>query len=218
MDLIYLFRVLLKRKWIIIGSALLASLIAYYFTRNEPKNYRSSARISTGFAVQDEIKLNDNFSIFDADVKFNNAISTLNSSAVVSLLSYKLILHDFNSPNPFRRLTAAQAQSPIFKSVDKAAAKKVFEDKSESMSVLTSYKPEEKQLLEYLNLYGYSYKEISQNLNIFQVPRTDFLQIDYMSENPELSAFVVNNVFQEFLRYYRGIRSSKSQESIDTLQ
>ena len=218
MDLIYLFRVLLKRKWIIIGSAVLAALIAYYFTRNEPKSYRSSARISTGFAVPDEIKINDNFSIFDADVKFNNAISTLNSPAVISLLSYKLILHDFSSPNPFRRLNVAQAHSPVFKSVDKSQAKKVFEGKSESMSVLTSYKPDEKQLLEYLNLYGYSYKDISQSLNIYQVPRTDFLQIDYMSENPELSAFVVNNLFQEFLRYYRGIRSSKSQESIDTLQ
>jgi Mrp family chromosome partitioning ATPase/uncharacterized protein involved in exopolysaccharide biosynthesis len=218
MDLIYLFRVLLKRKWIIIGSAILASAIAYYLTRNEPKSYRSSARISTGFAIRDDIQTNDNFSVFDADVKFNNAISTLNSQGVITLLCYKLILHDFNSPTPFRKLTQAQVQSPIFKSIDKAVAKKVFEDKSETMSVLTSYKPDEKALLEYLNLYGYSYKNISQVLNVYQVPRTDFLQIDYVSENPELSAFVVNNIFQEFLRYYRGIRSVKSQESLDTLR
>jgi uncharacterized protein involved in exopolysaccharide biosynthesis/Mrp family chromosome partitioning ATPase len=218
MDLVYLFRVLLKRKWIIIGSAFLAALIAWYFTRNEPKTYKSSTRISTGFAIQDEIKVNDNFSIFDADVKFNNAINTLNSPAVITLLCYKLILHDFTSPAPFRRLTNNGLQSSIYKTVDKEAARKTFEDKLETMSVLTSYKPDEKKLLEFLNLYGYSYKNISAALNIYQVPRTDFLQIDYQSENPELSAFVVNNLFQEFLRYYRGIRSSKSQESIDTLQ
>lgn len=218
MDLVYLFRVLLKRKWIIIGSALLASLIAWYFTRNEPKTYKSSTRISTGFAIQDEIKLNDNFSIFDADVKFNNAINTLNSPAVITLLSYKLILHDFTSPNPFRKLPPNSLQSSIYKSVDKESARRTFEDKLETMSILTSYKPEEKQLLEFLNLYGYTYKNISQAVNIYQVPRTDFLQIDYQSENPELSAFVVNNLYQEFLRYFRGIRSAKSQESIDTLQ
>ena len=218
MDLVYLFRVLLKRKWIIIGSALLASIIAWYFTRNEAKTYKSSTRISTGFAIQDEIKLNDNFSIFDADVKFNNAINTLNSPAVITLLCYKLILHDFTSPNPFRHLAPNALQSPIYKSVDKEAARKLFEEKLETMSVLTSYKPDEKQLLEFLNLYGYSYKNISQALNIYQVPRTDFLQVDYQSENPELSSFVVNNLYQEFLRYFRGIRSAKSQESIDTLQ
>ena len=219
MDLVYLFRVLLKRKWIILGSALLASIIAWYFTRNEPKTYRSSTRISTGFAIQDEIKLNDNFSIFDADVKFNNAINTLNSPAVITLLCYKLILHDFANDNyAFRRLSPNALQSPIYTSVDKNAARKTFEDKLETMSILTSYKPEEKKLLEFLNLYGYSYKNISQALNVYQVPRTDFLQIDYQSENPELSSFVVNNLYQEFLRYYRGIRSSKSQESLDTLQ
>jgi Mrp family chromosome partitioning ATPase len=38
------------------------------------------------------------------------------------------------------------------------------------------------------------------------------------TENPELSAFIVNQMFTQFLRYYRGIRSTKSQESIDTLE
>ena len=76
MDFVYLIRVLLKRKWIILGSAILAGLIAWYLTRDEPKYYRSSARISTGFAVPDEIKVNENFTLFDAEVKFNNATST----------------------------------------------------------------------------------------------------------------------------------------------
>jgi succinoglycan biosynthesis transport protein ExoP len=37
MDFIYLFRILLKRKWIIMGAALLAGIIAWFFTRNEEK-------------------------------------------------------------------------------------------------------------------------------------------------------------------------------------
>jgi succinoglycan biosynthesis transport protein ExoP len=218
MDILYLLRALLKKKWIIIGSAVLAAFVAWFFTRNEPKKYRSSTRISTGFAVAEEIRLNDNFSIFDADVKFNNAISTMNSPSVVSLLSYKLILHDLQSPSPFRSLSPAQQQSPVLKGLDIEATKAVFSDKLASMSVLTSYKPEEKKLLELLALYQYDYKALSQDFNIYQVPRTDYLQIDYISENPELSAFAVNNLYTVFLRYYQNVRSAKSQESIDTLQ
>lgn len=218
MDFLYLIRVLLKRKWIIIGSALLASLIAWYFTRNEPKYYRSSTRISTGFAVADEVKVNDNFSIFEADVKFNNAINTLNSPTVLSLLSYKLILHDLDSAEPFHRLTSAQQNSRVYKDIDITSAQKVFMEKSESMGILTSYKPEEKKLLELLSLYDYDYSSLNQSFNIYQVPRTDYLQIDFISENPELSAFAVNNLYLEFLRYYRSVRSTKSQESIDTLR
>src|ERR1700733_2515962 len=106
MDFIYLFRILLKRKWIIILSALLATVIAYIFTLNDEKKYRSIAQVSTGFTVSDEIKVgNDNFSFYEADTKFNNAIVTCTSPSVISLLSYKLILHDIEDPKAFNNLT-----------------------------------------------------------------------------------------------------------------
>src|SRR5882724_5451438 len=219
MDLAYLFRVLMKRKWIIFGAAFLSSVVAWILTRNEPKSYFSSTRISTGFAVPDEIRVNEsNYNLFDAEIKFNNAINTWTSPSVISLLSYELILHDMLSPTPFRRLTVAQRQSEFYKGIDPVQARKVFENKLESMSVLTSYKPDEKMLLEYLNLYGYSYKYLIQNFTIAQVPRTDYIEVNCKTENPELSAFVVNKLFEQFIRYYRNIRSTKSQESIDTLQ
>ncbi|MHA4808134.1 GumC family protein [Flavitalea flava] len=219
MDLVYLFRVILKRKWIIIGSAILAAIIAWFLTRNEAKSYRSSARISTGFAVPDEIKVNEtNFNMFDAEVRFNNAINTWTSPSVISLLSYELILHDMNSQTPFRRVNPAIKQSPFYKSINSDQARKVFTDKLETMSVLTSYKPEEKDLLEFLNMYSYGFKSLINYFQIYQVPRTDYIQIDCTTENPELSAFIVNNLYKQFIRYYRSIRSSKSQESIDTLQ
>ncbi|HZE86061.1 MAG TPA: hypothetical protein VE035_17195, partial [Puia sp.] len=219
MDLAYLFRVLMKRKWIIFGAAFLSSVVAWILTRNEPKSYFSSTRISTGFAVPDEIRVNEsNYNLFDAEIKFNNAINTWTSPSVISLLSYELILHDMLSPTPFRRLTVAQRQSEFYKGIDPVQARKVFENKLETMSVLTSYKPDEKMLLEYLNLYGYSYKYLIQNFTIAQVPRTDYIEVNCKTENPELSAFVVNKLFEQFIRYYRNIRSTKSQESIDTLQ
>ena len=209
----------MKRKWIIFGAAFLSSVVAWILTRNEPKSYFSSTRISTGFAVPDEIRVNEsNYNLFDAEIKFNNAINTWTSPSVISLLSYELILHDMLSPTPFRRLTVAQRQSEFYKGIDPVQARKVFENKLETMSVLTSYKPDEKMLLEYLNLYGYSYKYLIQNFTIAQVPRTDYIEVNCKTENPELSAFVVNKLFEQFIRYYRNIRSTKSQESIDTLQ
>jgi polysaccharide biosynthesis transport protein len=219
MDLAYLFRVILKRKWIIIGATLLASLVAWFLTRNQPKIYLSTARFSTGFAVPDEIKVNEsNYNPYDADIKFSNAINTWTSPSVISLLSYTLILHDLNSSSPFRPLTPAEKQSSFYTSIDPSVARKVFQDKLDNMSVLTSYKPDERALLEYLALYGYSYKYLSQYIQVFQVQRTDYIEVDCKTENPELSAFIVNSLFDQFIRYYRNIRSSKSNESIDTLR
>ncbi|MBN8851868.1 MAG: hypothetical protein BGO55_19035 [Sphingobacteriales bacterium 50-39] len=219
MDLAYLFRILLKRKWIIIGSAMLAAAVAWILTRDQQKYYFSTTRISTGFAIPDEIKINESSSgMYDAEVKFNNAINTWTSPSVLSLLSYELILHDMTNPKPFRSLTAAQKQSAFYKSINAETARKTFEEKLETMSVLTSYKPEEKALLEYLNLYGYGYKSVITYLNVFKLQATDYIEVDCKTENPELSAFMVNRSYAQFLRVYKNIRSTKSQESIDTLQ
>jgi hypothetical protein len=35
------------------------------------------------------------------------------------------------------------------------------------MSVLTSYKPDEKKLIEFLKLYGYDYNSIASALSVF---------------------------------------------------
>ena len=219
MDVLYLFRVLLKRKWIIIGAAIIALAVAYFLTSKQPKFYRSTAQISTGFAVSEEIRVsNENFSMFDADTKFNNAIVTWNSPTVLSLISYNLILHDLNNASPFRVLNAEKRKTQLFREINIPDAQKVYQQKLESMSVLTSFNPEQKKLLEYLGLYGYDYKNIGKTLYIARMPNTDYIQIDCVTENPELSAYIVNTAFQQFLRYYKNVRSNRSQESIDTLQ
>lgn len=219
MDFVYLLRVLLKRKWIIVGSAILAAFIAWYFTKDQPLEYRSIAQVSTGFTTNDVVSVGGENNFFEADTKFNNAIVTFTSPTVMSLLSYSVILHDLENPSQaFRKLNNEQKASDVYKAVDINHAKQVFNEKLNSMSVLTSYKPEEKKLLEFLHLYGYDYKSLAGNLNVYRLERTDYIQIDYRSENPELSAFVVNNVYQDFVRYYKFIRTERTSESIDTLQ
>jgi len=219
MDFLYLLRILFKRKWLIIGAAIIAAGIAYFFTRNTEKKYRSYAQVSTGFTISDQIKVNnENFDIYQAETKFNNAIITFVSPSVLSLLSYTLILHDIENPTPFRVLNEKQKENPVFKSVNVEEAKSIFRDKLETMSLLTSYKPKEKKLLELLSLYGYDHRSLNRNLSVYRLQRTDYIQIEYASENPELSAYIVNNLFQQFIRYYKNVRSNTSQESIDTLK
>lgn len=218
MDFIYLLRILFKRKWIIIGATVLAAAIAYFFTGNKGYKYRSYSQISTGFTISGIQVTDEEFDIYQAQQKFNNTIVTMTSPSVLSLLSYALILHDLDSSGPFRVLTESQKASSVYKNVKLAEAKKLFQNRLDNMSLLTSYKPEEKKLIELLRLYGYDHRMIGNALNVYRLQTTDYLQIDYSSENPELSAYVVNNLFQQFIRYYKSVRSNTSQESIDTLK
>lgn len=219
MDFLYLLRLLLKRKWWIITAAAIAAGVAWGLTVNQPKKYRSLAEISTGFTVSEEIKLgNENFDIYGADIKFNNVVVTFMSPSVISLLSYNLILHDLQSSAPFRRLSPKELASPLCQRIDQEQAIRIFQNKLTTMSTLTSFVAQEKDLLEFLALYGYDYKSLTYMLAVYRNQRTDYIEIDCTTENPMLSAFVVNTVFPQFLRYYQNVRSSKSTESIDTLQ
>lgn len=218
MDFIYLLRVLVKRKWIILGAAVLAATLAYILTQNESKKYSSSAQISTGYAIKEIVSINPDFDPYAAETKFNNAIATFLSDPVLNLLSYELILHDLNNPNPFRKLDEEDKQLPEYKNVNIEEARLVFRNRLDSMNMLTSFKPEERKLLEFLKLYGYDYKTLLKKLAVYRLQRTDYLKVDFVSENPELSAFVVNNVFQQFLRYTNAINKERGTESVDTLK
>jgi len=219
MDFVYLLRVLSKRKWIIIFSTILAAGIAWFFTINQEKKYLSTSQISTGFTSNDIVKLNDNNDFYETDTKFNNVVVTFTSPTVISLLSYRAMLHDLQNPSQaFRTLTPEQKMKPVYLQVNSEHAKILLQHKLDSMSLLTSYKPDEKKMLEYLKLYKYDYNSILKDLSVYRVERTDYIQINFTSENPELSAFMVNTVFQEFVRYYKFIRTERSEVAIDTLQ
>jgi polysaccharide biosynthesis transport protein len=219
MDFIYLLRVLLKRKWIILGATILAATLAYFLTRNEQRKFKSSSKISTGFAIEPDVVLSDKFDSWAAETKFENVIEEFQIPQVLNLLGYDLMLHDLSQPvNRFRVPGEQQKQSPAFKAVNIETAKRIFQAKLDSLQMLSPYNPEEKKLIDFQKLYGYDYKSIKNNFAVYRVQRTDYLQIDFLSENPELSAYVVNNIFQQYLRYFTKVRRTNVTESIDTLK
>src|ERR1700743_1691277 len=138
MDFLYLLRILLKRKWLIIGTGILAAAIAYVLTIGQPKKTRFFSQFSTGFTVNDEVKLNttENVDIYTADVKFNNVIVTVTSQSEVSLLGYRLLIHDLQYPNPFEYLSPKQTQTPLYRHIDREQALRTLKDKLESMTML----------------------------------------------------------------------------------
>lgn len=219
MDVVFLFRTLLLKKWLILSSALIAGLVTFFYVSQKPKIYRSTSQIATGYTVSDNIQIgNNNIDVYEADLKFNNAVSTINSQVVVSLLTYDMMLHDLQSKTPFKLLTQKQKQSKTFTEVNIEAAKKVFQAKLDSMKLLSTFKPEEKKLLEFQELYGYDYKTFSKQLTVSRLNRTDYIQIECYSQNPELSAYAINHLYQHFISYYRSLRGTISKESIDTLK
>jgi len=219
MDFVYLFRVLLKRKWIILGSSLIAAAVVYFLTLNQPKQFKSSAQVATGYTTSDAVRLtNENVDYFGTETKFNNIIVTLTSPVVTSLLSYHLILHDLTAQYPFKTLTPEQKESPAFRELSKDSVAAAFRQRLQSMQMLSSSNPGDRKLSDFLGLYQYDLSSIDKALKVYRMPGTDYLHVNYLSPHPDLSAFAVNTIYEEFVRYYGTNRTKRSAESIDTLE
>jgi uncharacterized protein involved in exopolysaccharide biosynthesis len=220
MDLIYLFKSLMRRKWFIIISTLMAVLAAFLLTLEQEKLYKSVAQIATGFTMSDQVKLKDeSFNIYEIDVKFNNVIEALKSPRVLEMTSYNLMLHDLENPDKaFRTLSVEEKKYDAYRHLDRAKAIAILTKKYSDEQLLSSYVPEERKVQELLKIYRYDLETLRYVLYVGRVQRTDFIDIQYRSINPELSAYIVNQVCTEYLRNYESSRNQLTVQNIETLK
>ncbi|RYY56141.1 MAG: hypothetical protein EOO09_07885, partial [Chitinophagaceae bacterium] len=215
MKLIYVFRILYRKKWIILGCAAIALIAAFIFTMNEKRSYRSVAQLETGFTdTRRLVLLDEQFSLSQIDVKFNNAITEMLSAKMISLLSYKLVMNDLTATKPFRQQDPdALKKNPSLQGINKQEMIRAFLRKSDSILILNPGIAGDKTMMDFLASYGYDMGSVKENLSVSRNQRTDFINIVFRSENPDLSAYAVNMYTKEFLRYNDQINRDRSQES-----
>jgi len=213
MEFLYLFRALLRRKWIILICVVVSSAIAFILTRNVKKSYRSTAQLSTRFTVSDQP--NGAVNYIQSEFKFGNVIENITSPNVLSLVSYHLLLHDLQSPNPFTVLNKKQEAD-----ASKADKQRVIQNLSahlESISMLSTTDVIDKQILSLLYIYGYGADALTNNLKVERYQKTDYINIDYKSGNALLSAFVVNTLCDEFRRFYNQTEMQHTDNNVTSL-
>lgn len=214
MDLMYLLYSLLRKKWIILFCSALGVVAGFIFTLSREKEYVSLAQYSTGFTMEQRVKISqeENFNIYEIDLRFNNMIETFRSPKVMGMLSSKLLLHDLEG-RPFRELSPEKLNSPAYKTVNKNTAIRILKEKIAAMELLNPFDVEEKKVYDLIKLYGYDADQLYGKLNFDRAGRTDFINIFCRSENPELSAFVVNTIGDQFIRFFNSIYGKRSKEA-----
>ncbi|MEN7550723.1 Wzz/FepE/Etk N-terminal domain-containing protein [Rapidithrix thailandica] len=216
MDLISLFKALLKRKWLILTVTLIASVLAFLLTLDMKKSYLSKAQLATGYTVNDPFD-DDKYNLFEVKVKFSNLTASIASPMVINLLSYKLIINDLQKRKPFRKITNEDNLARL-KTINTQEAIGIFEEKLENLEPLSTYNETDKELIELLKIYRYDDESIRESLRIWREGQTDYLTVTFSSEHPELSAYAVNTLCSEFFRYNDLMQYQRQEESIATFE
>jgi succinoglycan biosynthesis transport protein ExoP len=216
MHIIYLLKVLVRRKWTILFCLVLGLLGGLLFRFIQPREYVSTAQYSTGFSQTQKVslQLTEIFDVNQIDFRINNVIETFKSPIVLAMVSYDLMLHDLDSEHPFRTLTKKDREDSTYRRADLPKARTILRDRLNSLKLLTTYDPQDKMVWNLLNLYGYDEDNISKKLTVTGVPKTDYINVSFGSENPELSAYVSNKIGAKFKEFYSSLTSTNTRESL----
>ncbi len=213
MDIWSFFRVLNRRKWLIITVTLTAVLATFFITLKLPQDYKSQATLATGITENSEVSLEENNTAnpYVINTRFSNLIELINSRRIMSLLSYQLIIHDLESNEPFRSLEPLKEE---YRENFLNEASVLYQNKLDSMETLGTSKQVDYALLDILKKMKYDEESIKEDLKIDRGVGSDFINITFVSEDPQLSAFVVNTLTQEFIRYYKTNKVRRVENSL----
>ncbi|WAC42063.1 hypothetical protein [Pedobacter sp. SL55] len=133
-------RLIIKYKWLIIVIPAITLFVTFLFVKNLPKQYKSQAKLSTGLLDPSRQVAPDIPSYSGPDIliklnqQFTNIMDIMTMPKNMSILSYRLILHDLKEPaKSFQRqsddliaLTAEQRQAAIRGFEERIAKKQVL--------------------------------------------------------------------------------------------
>ncbi|SDM75669.1 Uncharacterized protein involved in exopolysaccharide biosynthesis [Daejeonella rubra] len=208
---------LLRYKFVLITVPLITVMVTFYIVRNLPDVYPAQAQIATGIVDEtQQMALSEASSLQESRInqKFVNMVQVMQSKSMLDLVSYKLIIHDLTS-KPFKE------PSELLNTLNLEAKKhalSVFKEKYRKKEGLNLRNDDEEGLHRILGSMGYDELSLKWDMLVYRAGTTDFIFIDYQSENSELSAFVVNTLSNEFTDYYTVLVKENQRSSVNFLK
>ena len=193
-------KVLARKKFILITIPIVTVLITYFFVSKLPDTYTSRTRIATGITDRSDALLKDK-EVPEVQVtqQFTNLIQTISLKKVISQVSYALMIHDLTAKTPFREPSKMLSS---LSSQEKQRALQVYQDKMNKAEELSLSDNEQNKFYRLLISMKYDPGSLLKKIIPYRVSQSDFIDIEYESENPELSAFVLNTLTKDFIDYY----------------
>ncbi len=209
-------KLLYQRRLILIAIPVITAIAAFFIVRTLPDPYIAPARMATGIADQGERLLADGGRTDQHSInqEFDNLIQMIRLKKIVNQVSYQLILHDLTTETPFRE------RSSEIRKLDQAtldSAILIYTQKHAGKEELSAWNKTERQLHELLVSMKYDENSLSKKLSVYRVGNSDFIDLEFTAEDPELAAFVVNTLSSEFISYYTSRVKESNTRTVDFL-
>ena len=187
MEIAAFFKFLYRNVSVLVLIPIVTVIITYFLVKSLPDSYLAQTQISAGIIDKTgEIDLSDTPPLQQSEIeqKFSNLVQRMQMNQIVSLVSYRLIIHDLLNP-PFKPLSS-KLQS--LSGTERARLINTAKAKYKSMQPLSGATREEAALEEALASMKYDAGSIKGNLSIARLQQSDYITIVYTAPTAELSA------------------------------
>lgn len=214
-------KALWRKKWFLVTVPLIAMTVVFVIRFFGDWQYISTAQLSTGITANRKLAdKEDRLAPDEMDIEFNNLIEVIKSPVVINQVSYRLLQHDIPASSfSFRRPSEGVIRDDLGINLlaNEDLFRHILDKKLENLSSLDAISEDERLLQSVIDLYGYDAKSVLDNLRVTRINNSDYIDLRFTSEDPDLSAFTVNAVCSELSRYYTHLQESQSSISIQSL-
>ncbi len=207
MDILYFIKILWQRKWMLMLVSLAAVILTYFLVGLLKPVYKSNAILATGITVRKNIKLSNEDPFvqkYEIVSAFSNLTTTMKSRTSLRLLSYRLLLHDLfpaeNNSRPFRSIEPYPEYT--ITPPERDSFLRFLDQLRDSLWAVQLNQEQNAIFNQLTRAMDYDFESLEEHLNISRLEETDYLNVEFESENPELCEFAVNQFCQEFLKYH----------------
>ncbi len=220
MDFGYIFKILLRGKWLILTAIIVPAIAAFLYVNTLEKTYKSEALISTGILGTSGLNPEMERQYIQNDLikmNFSTFVTKMQSESTLRLLSFKLLLHELTgTEEPFRKLENEVASE--IQNINIQRLLKLIEQKIENYDGSMMEIGIEKDYRDVSEAFKYDIESIKDNLTVYRSGDTDFLGLSFQSENPFLSAYTVNQLCKTFLDVNRYDQEKEYVENFEFAQ
>lgn len=221
MDIDFFVSTLMRRKWLLIGASALAGAVTVLVMVQLPKEYRANAQVQTGIVDYRGVRLtrsNDFVQKFQVENAFSNMITEMTGRATLGKLAEIVLARDLDAPEPFRQ---PDEQALAKMGAERmAAARAMLVSEVDTVVAYTNEAPSmiparQTSIAKLAEAYEYDWLSLRKLMDVKRLGDTDYLDISFKSENPELSYFLVSEYVKMFIEDFKRDQSSEERRELD---
>lgn len=211
-------KLLYRHRFVLIAAPVFALILTYFLTLRLPDAFVSATDLSTGIVDPTQQVLGSadgGLQESKVNQQFSNLLGTIRLGKVIDQVSYSLIIHDLTSPNPLRPKSKLLQQ---LNADARSHALEVFKNKYQQRASLDLTDPDEAGLQSVLAAQQYDAESLKNGLTVYRADNSDFVHLEFSSDQSQLSAFVLNTLCKEFIAYTNSNQQKNKGNANEFLQ